>query len=170
MLNLFVCPSKISSEFVFLEIEPHFNYIIRNTRTPSFILAEYKELFYYENLVVPWNSNLRKVKKDISDKNNINAKDINVIKLSRDLISPIFKHYINKFEIKQKRHVVIEPNSSFMKQLPNLLEASHILTHQESFAKFAVLYKIPCTLIINEKDNYSLSYFKAFDFIELVTM
>jgi hypothetical protein len=141
--NLCYTSIKSSPEMIFSEYEPHFNYILKNTRTPTYLATNHPELFYHQERLVPLSS-LRESRRALSDRIGVAVKDINTIIFPRSLISPDFKVYKPIMTIEPIEPLIIPDKSKLLTMLPKLRTASKIVTEQEIFTYFAMVHKIPC--------------------------
>lgn len=164
MINLILTPTNATVEMTFTEYEPHFNYLVKNTRTPTYIATKYPDLFYYKDKTILLDT-LKNTRRILSALVGVAIKDINVITFPKTLISPEAKTFLPIFTIKKSTPVNIPNNSLFLDYLPSLKTASKIITCQEVFTYFAAMYKIPCLTFASE---WNANNYKKYPWIKII--
>lgn len=143
MVNLINTPVNSTPEITFSEYEPHFNWVVNTTHTPTYIATKYPELFYHRKLTLELTT-LKDTRRALSESLHIAIKDITVINFPKTLISSDVKLYQPVFNITWEAPVIVPSNSNLLDYLNILKKASKIVTEQEIFTYFAYIHHIPC--------------------------
>lgn len=164
MVNLILTPSNSSPELTFSEYEPHFNYIVKTTRTPTYIATKYPNLFYHRNLAINLYS-LKETKKTLSSTLSIPIKYINTINFPKSRISVDYKIFEKSFEIIPQNIVNIPNNSKILDYFDTLKYVDKIITEQEIFVYFAYVYNVTCLAFY---DDWNPNFYKSQNNITLL--